>query len=81
MTYDARFGQCCVVWLRPHEQRLIPLQATHLALDPTDIPASPLSLAAVEQLLRVVRDHQHASQGVSSHDSPSRPCGTSGPER
>ena len=40
MTYDARFGRCCVVWLRPYEERLIPLQATHLAFDPNDIASS-----------------------------------------
>jgi hypothetical protein len=34
---------------------------------------SPLSLAAVEQLLRVVHDIQHARQGVSCDASPSRP--------
>jgi hypothetical protein len=49
MTYDARFGRCCVVWLRPYEERRIPLQATHLAFDPNDIASSPLSLAAVKQ--------------------------------
>ena len=75
MTYDSRLGRCCVVWLRPHEQRRIPLQATHLAFDPRDIPASPLSLAAVEQLLRVVHNIQHDTQGVSSNASPSRPRG------
>jgi hypothetical protein len=49
MTYAARFGRCGVVWLRPHEERLIPLPATPLAFDPSDIPASPLSRAAVKQ--------------------------------
>jgi hypothetical protein len=33
---------------------------------------SPLSLAAVEQLLRVFQDIQHAHQGVSRDASPSR---------
>jgi len=36
-----------------------------LAFDPTDISPSPLSLAAVEQLLRVFQDIQHAQQGVN----------------
>jgi len=81
MTYDSRFGRCCVVWFEPHGERLIPLQATHLAFDPNDIPASPLSLAAVEQLLRVVHDIQPHSQGVSSNASPPRPRGTPVPER
>jgi hypothetical protein len=81
MTYDARSGQCCVAWLQPHEQRLIPRPATHVAFDPADIPASPLSLVAVEQLLRVVRDMQHARQGVRCHDSPPCPGGTARPEQ
>ena len=81
MTYDARFGRCCVVWLRPHEERLIPLQATHLAFDPNDIASSPLSLAAVKQLLRVVHDIHHARQGGSRNASPPHPCGAPVPKR
>jgi hypothetical protein len=73
LTHHAQLGRCCVVWLRPHVERLIPVQATNLAFDPTDISPSPLSLAAVEQLLRVFHDLQHASQGVSSDARPSRP--------
>jgi hypothetical protein len=37
---------------------------------------SPLSLAAVEQLLRVFQDIPHAHQGVSRDASPSRPSRT-----
>jgi hypothetical protein len=44
-----------------------------LAFDPHDMSPSPLSLAAVEQLLRVFHDIQHASQGVRCDASPSRP--------
>jgi hypothetical protein len=73
ITHHAQLGRCCVVWLRPHVERLVPVQATNLAFDPNDISPSPLSLAAVEQLLRVVHDIQHASQGVSCDASPSRP--------
>src|SRR4029453_16070623 len=53
ITHHTQLGRCCVVWLRPHVERLIPVQATNWAFDPTDISPSPLSLAAVEQLLRV----------------------------
>jgi hypothetical protein len=81
MTQHAHLGRCCVVWLRPHEERLIPLQATNLAFDPADIPPAPLSLSAVEQLLRVGHDIHHASQGVSSDASPSRPSGAAAPAR
>jgi hypothetical protein len=35
-----------------------------------------LALAAVEQLLRVFQDIQHANQGVSRDASPSRPSRT-----
>jgi hypothetical protein len=73
LTHHTQLGRCCVVLLRPHVERLIPVQATNLAFDPTDISPAPLSLAAVEQLLRVFHDIQHASQGVSSDARPSRP--------
>ena len=72
ITHHTQLGRCCVVWLRPHVERLVPVQATNLAFDPTDISPSPLSLAAVEQLLRVFQDIQHAQQGVSRDASPSR---------
>jgi hypothetical protein len=42
---------------------------------------SPLSLAAVEQLLRVFQDIQHAQQGVSRDASPSRPSRTASQAR
>jgi hypothetical protein len=73
LTHHAQLGRCCVVWLRPHVERLIPVHATNLAFDPNDLSPSPLSLAAVEQLLRVFHDIQHAQQGVSRDASPSRP--------
>jgi hypothetical protein len=80
MTYDDRFGPCCVVELCPHEHRLIPVQATHLAGEPIDISPSPLSLRGVAHLLRVVQDIQHASQGVNRDVS--SPCpGGAAPER
>src|SRR5262245_51633130 len=41
---STQLGRCCVVWLRPHVERLVPVQATNLAFDPTDISPSPLSL-------------------------------------
>src|SRR4029453_5112040 len=66
LTDHAQLGRCCVVWLRPYVERLIPVQATNLAFDPTDLSPSPLSLAAVEQLLRVFHDIQHAIQEISS---------------
>jgi hypothetical protein len=54
-------------------ERLIPVQATNLEFDPNDISPSPLSLTAVEQLLRVVHDIEHASKGVNSNASPPLP--------
>lgn len=72
ITHHTQLGRCCVVWLRPHVEWLVPVQATNLAFDPTDISPSPLSLVAVEQLLRVFQDIQHAQQGVSRDASPSR---------
>ena len=76
ITHHAQLGRCCVVWLRPHVERFIPVQATNLAFDPNNMNPSPLSLAAVEQLLRVFQDIQHAQQGVSRDASPSRPSRT-----
>ncbi len=72
ITHHTQLGRCCVVWLRPHVERLVPVQATTLEFDPNDMSPSPLSLAAVEQLLRVFQDIQHAHQGVSRDASPSR---------
>src|SRR5256886_11715565 len=81
ITHHTQLGRCCVVWLRPHGERLVPVQATNLAFDPTDISPSPLSLAAVEQLLRVFQDIQDAHQGVSRDASPSRPSRPPTPAR
>src|SRR5467141_2244295 len=72
ITHHTQLGRCCVVWLRPHVERLVPVQATNLEFDPNDMSPSPLSLAAVEQWLRVFQDIQHAHQGVSRDASPSR---------
>ncbi len=72
ITHHTQLGRCCVVWLRPHVERLVPVQATNLEFDPNDMRPSPLSLAAVEQWLRVFQDIQHAHQGVSRDASPSR---------
>ena len=72
ITHHTQLGRCCVVWLRPHGEGLVPVQATNLAFDPTDRSPSPVSLAAVEQLLRVFQDLPHAHQGVSRDASPSR---------
>src|SRR5262249_20903632 len=70
LTHHSQLGRCCVVWLRPHVERFIPVQATNLEFDPRAISLSPLSLAAVEQLLGVFQDIQHANQGVSRDASP-----------
>jgi hypothetical protein len=80
MTYDDRFGPCCLVELCPHEHRLIPVQATSLAGEPLDIFPSPLSRRVVEHLLRVVQDIQHASQGVNRDVTSPGPAGAA-PER
>jgi hypothetical protein len=76
ITHHAQLGRCCVVWLQPHGERLIPVRVTSLEFEPNDISPSPLSLAAVEQLLRVFQDIQHANQGVSRDARPSRPSRT-----
>src|SRR2546423_3765569 len=70
ITHHTQLGRCCVVWLRPHVERLVPVQATNWEFDPNDMSPSPLSLAAVEQLLRGFQDIQHAHQGVSPDPSP-----------
>lgn len=71
-------GRCCVVWLQPDVERLIPVSATDLAFDPTDLSPSPLSVAAVEQLLRVVADLQNARTGDHRDAVPAR-CTTPPP--
>lgn len=76
MTHHAELGRCCVVWLRPQVERLVPVRATNLEFDPNDIHPTPLSVSAVEHLLRVVRDIQHASQGVNCDVSPSPKSGS-----
>jgi hypothetical protein len=76
ITHHSQLGRCCVVWLQPHVERFIPVQATNLAFDPNAISPSPLSIAAVEHLLRVFQDIQHAHQGVSRDASPYGPDGT-----
>ena len=81
MTHHSELGRCCVVWLRPQVERLIPVPATNLEFDPNDISPAPLSLTAVEQLLRVVHDIQHASKGVSRDASPPRPSCTTARSR
>ena len=81
MTYHPELGQCCVVWLRPQVVRLVPVSATHVAFDPNAISPTPLSVDAVAQLLRVVQDIHHVSQGASSDASPSCPSGTTARSR
>jgi hypothetical protein len=76
ITHHSQLGRCCVVWLQPHGERLVPVRATNLEFEPNDLSPSPLSLAAVEQLLRVFQDIQHAHQGVSRNARPSRPSRT-----
>src|SRR5262249_21249457 len=76
ITHHTQLGRCCVVWLQPHGERLVPVRATNLEFEPNAISPSPLSLAAVEQLLRVFQDIQHAQQGVSRDASPARPSRT-----
>ena len=73
MTHHSELGRCCVVWLRPQVERLVPVRATNLEFDPNDISPSPLSLTAVEQLLRVFHDIEHASKGVNRDASPPLP--------
>src|SRR5215467_6323901 len=73
ITHHSQLGRCCVVWLQLYVERFIPVQATNLAFDLNDISPSPLSIAAVEQLLRVFQDIQRAHQGVSRDASLSRP--------
>ena len=73
MTHHATLGRCCVVWLRPHIERLVPVRATNLEFDPNDLSPSPLSLAAVEQLLRVVHDIEHASERSPQRCQPTPP--------
>src|SRR5712691_2752968 len=73
VTHHSELGRCCVVWLRPQVERLVPVRATNLEFDPNDISPSPLSLTTVEQLLRVFHDIEHASKGVNCDASPPLP--------
>jgi hypothetical protein len=51
ITNKQYLGRCCVVWLLPGVERLVPLAATDLAADPICLYPLPLNLSAVEQLL------------------------------
>src|SRR6266446_48373 len=41
ITHHTQLGRCCVVWLRPHVERLVPVQATTLEFDPNDMRGYP----------------------------------------
>src|SRR5262249_16197236 len=81
MMTHAQLGRCCVVRLGPNVERCVPVYATNLAFAPSSISPTPLWVGAVEQLLRVIHDIHHATQGVSSDASPSRPRGAAAPAR
>ena len=72
LTHHAQLGRCCVVWLRAHVERLIPVQATNWAFDPTDLSPSPLSLAAIEQRSYWIPGSWHLrmvyTDGIPFHD-------------
>ena len=58
-------GRCCVVWIRKDVERIVPVKATDLEFDARSIHPSPLSIAAVEALLRVFEKSQHLQQGAT----------------
>jgi hypothetical protein len=51
ITNKQYLGRCCVVWILPGVERLVPLAATDLAAEPICLYPLPLNLSAVEQLL------------------------------
>ncbi|NER84330.1 MAG: hypothetical protein F6K42_33305 [Leptolyngbya sp. SIO1D8] len=63
ITQKPYLGRCCVVWLYPEVERYVPVDATDLEFDPRQIHPTPLSIAAVESLLRVFEQIQSSQQG------------------
>jgi hypothetical protein len=71
ITTKQYLGRCCVVWLRPWVERHIPVTATDLEFDPNTLSPLPLSLAALQDLLRMfaqVTQVGAAGRGEGSHE-------------
>src|SRR4030095_12779107 len=43
MTHHAQLGRCCVVWLRPQVERLVPVQAPNFAFGSHHLRPPPLA--------------------------------------
>ena len=66
ITNKPYLGRCCVVWLHPEVERLVPVSATDLGFDPDSLSSIPLSIEAVKQLLHVFEVINHASRETHS---------------
>src|SRR5262249_43553093 len=51
LTHHTQLGRCCVVWLQPHGERLVPVRATTLAFLPPHLNPSPFSIPALYPFL------------------------------
>ena len=67
ISHKPYLGRCCVVWLYPEVERYVPVDATDLEFDPRQIHPTPLSIAAVESLLRVFEQIQSSQPGGATH--------------
>ena len=74
VTNKANQGRCCVVWIRPDVERIIPVQATDLESDPSQVYPIPLSIASVEAFLQVFKNIQCLQQGSLCHVTASTAC-------
>ena len=63
ITQKSYLGRCCVVWIRPHVERNVPVSATDLEFNPNELSPVPLSLASIQQLVRVFDQVTRAREG------------------
>ena len=67
VTNKQYLGRCCVVWLRPDVERLVPVEATDLECDSRALHPNPLSLDSLKALLRVFEQIQHSNVEVTEN--------------
>ena len=60
-------GRCCVVWLCPDVERLVPVAATDLEFDPRSISRTPLCLEALHHLLEVFEEASHGHRNLQGN--------------
>jgi hypothetical protein len=72
ITQKPYLGRCCVVWIRQHVERHVPVSATDLEFDPNELSPIPLSVASIRQLLHVFDQVTRASEGEEANGNQAR---------